>query len=184
MSGKGDAAVTSAIRKRSAEAANAIVARVRAHGYRIPLVTENYVWGSNGVAANYAMQLLVANALQPDPAYREGALEIIHYLLGRNPFALSWVTGTGTRSVMHPHHAPSASDNVEAPWPGLLAGGPNRNRQDDAMQAIPPGTPPGKMYLDLLPSYATNENCINWSAPLVFALAGVEGKRQLTGHCP
>ncbi|MCI0487868.1 MAG: glycoside hydrolase family 9 protein, partial [Blastocatellia bacterium] len=58
------------------------------------------------------------------------------------------------------------------PWPGLLSGGPNRSRQDEAMRRLP-DLPPAKMYLDEEPSYATNENAINWNAPLVFLLAGV-----------
>jgi endoglucanase len=173
LSGKGEPAIISSIRDRSVRAAASIVARSRSHGYRIPLETDDYVWGSNGVAANYGLQLLVANELQADPSYREAALEIVHYLLGRNPFSISWVTGAGWQPVMHPHHAPSASDEIEAPWPGLLAGGPNRNRQDEAMRKLPRGTPPGRMYLDQLPSYATNENAINWNAPLVFVLAGL-----------
>lgn len=173
LSGRGDAGIVSKIRERSVLAADRIVARSRGHGYRIPLERDDYVWGSNGVAASYGLQLLVANELDARPAYREAALEIVHYLLGRNPFAISWVTGAGSRPVMHPHHAPSVADANEAPWPGLLAGGPNRHRQDPALRALPRGTPAGKMYLDGEESYAGNEIAINWNAPLVFLLAGV-----------
>ncbi|MGA7617341.1 MAG: glycoside hydrolase family 9 protein [Thermoanaerobaculia bacterium] len=173
LSGKGDAATVATIRERSLRAAHAIVERSRKHGYHIPLQTDDYVWGSNGVAAEYGVQLLVANELEPDSSYREAALEIVHYLLGRNPFSLSWVTGAGARPVMHPHHAPSVADDNLAPWPGLLAGGPNRNRQDPSLKRMPRGTPPGKMYVDDEPSYASNEIAINWNAPLVFVLAGV-----------
>jgi hypothetical protein len=53
------------------------------------------VWGSNGVAANYGMELLVANVLAPDPAFVESAQDDLHYLLGRNAFSLSGATQVG-----------------------------------------------------------------------------------------
>ncbi len=75
---------------------------------------------------------------------------------------------------MRPHHRPSGSDGVDAPWPGLLVGGPNATRQDPAQWRLMPGTPPQKMYIDAQMSFATNETCINWNAPLVFVLAGLQ----------
>jgi endoglucanase len=174
LSGHGELRTVDAIRSRSIDAAQAIVQRAREHGYRVPLQTDDYVWGSNAVAANYGLQLLVANELQPDPRYREAAADIVHYLLGRNPLSICWLTGNGSRSMRRPHHRPSIADGNDAPWPGLLAGGPNRNRQDPAMAALPAGTPPARMYLDVEESFATNEVAINWNAPLVFLLAGVQ----------
>jgi endoglucanase len=174
LDGEGDASVVATIRQRSLAAADEIVARSRQHGYRIPMTRADYVWGSNAVAANYGLQLLVANELKPRRGYVEAALEILHYLLGRNPFALSWVTGAGTHAVQHPHHRPSASDANEAPWPGLLAGGPNQHRQDEALRALPADLPPARVYVDDVDSYASNEVAINWNAPLVFLLAGVQ----------
>jgi endoglucanase len=93
-------------------------------------------------------------------------------LLGRNTFSLSWVTQLGENPFRHPHHRPSAADKNAEPWPGLLSGGPNRSRQDAAMNKLP-NLPPAKMYLDEQESYASNEVAINWNAPLVFLLAGM-----------
>jgi endoglucanase len=166
--GTGEAAV--AIRKVSIEAAEAIVKRTAADGYRVSLDRNDYVWGSNGVAANYGLQLLVADALAPDPRYRDAAVDNLHYLLGRNTFSLSFVTAVGTNPFRHPHHRPSGADQNPDPWPGLLAGGPNARRQDPAMRKLP-DLPPAKMYIDDQESYATNEVAINWNAPLVFLLA-------------
>src|SRR5262249_50068371 len=136
------------------------------------LTTTEYIWGSNAVVANYAMQLMIANRIRPTPAYRNAALENLHYLFGRNSFSMSFVTSLGSNAVMHPHHRPSGADRNDAPWPGLLAGGPNARRQDPAMRKLP-DLPPAKMYLDEEASYATNEVAINWNAPLVFVLAAV-----------
>jgi endoglucanase len=132
---------------------------------------EDYIWGSNSVAANYGVQLLVANTMRPSVRYVAAAADNLHYLLGRNTFSLSWVTQLGANPYRHPHHRPSGGDTNAEPWPGLLSGGPNARRQDPAMKALP-DLPPAKMYLDDQESYATNEIAINWNAPLVFLLAG------------
>ncbi len=172
LASRGDKNVRKAIREASVAAADAIVARTAANGYRVSLVSADYVWGSNGVVANYGLQLLVANAMKPDSRYVETARDDLYYLLGRNTFLLSWVTQVGINSFRHPHHRPSGADANTEPWPGLLSGGPNRRKQDPVMQRLPDGLPPAKMYVDHQDSYATNENAINWNAALVFLLAG------------
>ena len=161
-----------AITQASLKAANEIVERTNKNGYRISLTTRDFVWGSNGVAANYGVQLMVANLMKRDPRYVETALDNLHYLLGRNTFSLSWVTQLGENPFRHPHHRPSQSDYNQEPWPGLLSGGPNQHRQDPAMKKLA-NLPPAKMYLDDWESFATNENAINWNASIVFLLAGV-----------
>jgi endoglucanase len=167
-SGTGEAADT--IRKASVAAADVIAARTEADGYRTSLVRTDYIWGSNSVAANYGLQLIVANALAPNPRYLTAAADNLHYLLGRNTFSLSWVTQVGANPFKHPHHRPSGADRNAEPWPGLLAGGPNGRKQDPAMNRMP-DLPPARMYVDDQESYASNEVAINWNAPLVFLLA-------------
>lgn len=173
----GDPDAIAAIRQDSLAAADQIVDRSRANGYRISLTARDYIWGSNSVVANYGMQLLIANAFKPDPRYVETALENLHYLLGRNTFSLSFVTQVGANPFRNPHHRPSGADTNSSPWPGLLSGGPNRSPQDPAMRKLPAGLPPAKMYIDDQESYASNEIAINWNAPLVFLLAGAQPEK-------
>lgn len=167
-----DAGVLADIRNRTARAAQAIVEHTRKNPYRVSLSAKDYVWGSNGVAANYGMELFVANALAPDPNFVECALDNLHYLLGRNTFSVSWVTQVGANPYHHPHHRPSGAGKTAEPWPGMLSGGPNAGRQDDVLKNLPAGLPPAKVYADDQRSYASNEIAINWQAPLVFLLAG------------
>ena len=172
-----NAEAVSQIRKDSIAAAQQIVERSAANGYRMSMTPRDYVWGSNAVAANYGMQLLVANALEKNPRFVETAMENLHYLLGRNTFSMSWVTQVGENPFLHPHHRPSGADSNAAPWPGLLSGGPNRSKnQDPAMRKLPDGLPPMKSWLDEQEAYSANEVAINWNAPLVFLLAGVMGR--------
>jgi endoglucanase len=159
------------IRQVTVAAAREIVESTRRNPYRVSLLKKDYVWGSNGVVANYGMQLLVTNALSPDQTFVDTALENLHYLLGRNTHSLSWVTQVGSNPYQHPHHRPSGAAKLGAPWPGLLSGGPDANRQDDLIKKLP-ALPPAKMYVDLQGSYSSNEIAINWQAALVFMLAG------------
>jgi endoglucanase len=168
----GEDPIRARIRSDAVAAAGAIVERTRANPYRQSLRASEYVWGSNGVVANYGVSLILANALQPDPAFLDTAAENLHYLLGRNTFALSWVTQLGDRPFRHPHHRPSGGDGNAEPWPGLLSGGPNRYGGDPVIDPLP-ATPPARRYRDDQGSYASNEIAINWNAPLVLLLASL-----------
>ncbi len=167
-----DAKARAAIRSRMLKAARAIVKSTAANPYHVSLKPTDFVWGSNGIAAQYGMDLMIANAIAPDPDFVNTAREDLHYLLGRNTFSLSWVTGIGEHSVLHPHHRPSGSGQQPGPWPGLMSGGPNAARQDPVLAAMPPGQPPERYYADQQASFASNEIAINWQANLVFLLAG------------
>jgi endoglucanase len=174
LSGRSDTDRTTVkdIRTAIIAAARDVVSNTQANPYHVSLRTKDYVWGSNGVAANYAVQLLVANEISPDSAFVDAALDDIHYLLGRNTFGLSWVTQVGSNPYRHPHHRPSGADNNAEPWPGLLSGGPNANRQDAVLAKLT-DMHPARAYADDQDSYASNEVAINWQASLVFALAGL-----------
>jgi len=166
-----DAGAMTAIRARVLAAGQAFAGRAAASPYRVSLTAGDFVWGSNAVAANYAMAMLIADHLSPAPALRAAALDHVHYLLGRNTFSLSFVTQVGAHALRHPHHRPSGADQNPEPWPGLLAGGPNAARQDPVLAALSP-RPAARTYVDDEGSFAGNEVAINWQAMWVFALAG------------
>ena len=161
-----------AIRSRMLTAARAIVGATAANPYHVSLKPKDFKWGSNGIAAQYGMDLMIANVIAPNPDFVNTASDDLHYLLGRNTFSLSWVTQVGEHSVLHPHHRPSGSGEQPGPWPGLMSGGPNAERQDSVLAALPADLPPEKDYADRTASYASNEIAINWQATLVFLLAG------------
>ncbi len=156
--------------QQTAAAAIALIARRNISGYGNTLALSDYHWGSNSDAANQSLLLLVANHLHPAPHAVEAALGNLHYLLGRNCFGVSWVTHVGSNPFQHPHHRPSASDGIAAPWPGLLSGGPNAH-PGDRVAATVPVQPPMRMWIDDQDAYSMNEVAINWNAPLAFLLA-------------
>jgi endoglucanase len=77
---------------------------------------------------------------------------------------------------VHSSIPPSAADGIEAPWPGLLSGGPNAYGGDAIADALPKA-PPMRMWLDDQRAYSMNEIAINWNAPLVFLLAAANSSR-------
>ena len=153
--------------------------RTAADGYHVSLGRNDYVWGSNGVAANYGLQLIVANALSPNARYREAAADNLHYLLGRNTFSVSWVTQVGA----NPYPAPAPSAQRGGPERGTVAGArvgrPVRAARIRRWPSCPTCRP--QRCLDEQESYATNGIAINWNAPLVFVLAD-QAAREAVGR--
>lgn len=131
----------------------------------------DFIWGSNAVAMNESILLINAYLIKGDKKYLSPALGNIDYLLGRNATGYSFVTGFGARPAMHPHHRPSVADNILAPVPGLLVGGPNSGMQDKCFYA---NTETETAYTDDDCAYASNEIAINWNAPLVYVTNAIE----------
>ncbi len=122
-----------------------------------------------------ALLLLYADRLLGTTKYRRYALQNADYLLGRNATGYCYVTGFGDKSPMFPHHRISAADKVEKPFPGMLVGGPNPGQQDKESGNLKyPSDYPDESYLDVTPSYASNEIAINWNASLVAFLCWLD----------
>ena len=143
----------------------------RQDGYLISLQEEDYIWGSNMLVMNNAMLLLFAEYLSGDASFADCAIDHLHYLMGRNVLDFSYVTGFGDRPVKHPHHRPSVGDDVLAPVPGLVSGGPDRGLHDDYVIEHLQGKPAAQCFADHELSYSTNEVTIYWNSPALFVTA-------------
>jgi endoglucanase len=135
-----------------------------------PVSINYFVWGSNADVVNQGLLKMVAYSLSGDMKYLCSAVNDMNYITGVNPTGYCFITGIGEKSPLHPHHRPSAADNVPEPVPGFLAGGPNTATFADCPDANRSKLP-ALSYLDEQCSYSTNEIAINWNTPLVF-LAG------------
>ena len=152
-----------------------LAAEWRASPYKLAMSGPDFVWGSNAVVLNQSMMLIQGYRLNGQRAYLDAAQSGLDYVLGRNAVGYSFVTGFGARPTMFPHHRPSASDKVDAPVPGWLAGGPQAGQQDRSVcKAAYPAKLPATSYLDDTCSYASNEVAINWNAPLVYVSAALD----------
>lgn len=161
------------IKKRLINTADGLIKGVDDNAYQtsMTLSARHFGWGSNSDAANQGVLLLQAYRLSHDKKYLDNALTDLDYLLGRNATGYSYVTGYGTKTPMHPHHRPSASDGVTDPIPGLLVGGPNPGMQDGIKV---PSKVPDEAYIDDTQAYAANEVTINWNAPMAYLANAIE----------
>jgi endoglucanase len=167
-----NADVKSALRQSMIDYASLLVTQAASEGFQVAIRPGEYNWGSNSEVLNRAIMLILASRESGNAAMLNAAQSQLDYILGKNAHNMSFVTGVGANHVMHPHHRPSASDNVTEPVPGLMAGGPNQflSGSDPVLQSkFTSSTPPALDYADNQDSYASNEIAINWNAPLVFA---------------
>ncbi|MEO8232799.1 MAG: glycoside hydrolase family 9 protein [Ignavibacteriota bacterium] len=156
--------------------ANSLLGRAGTNGFGVTINPGEYYWGCNSDILNKAMMLIYAFDQTHNEAYYQIAQMQLNYILGTNAHNLSFLTGVGTNSVIHPHHRPSSSDGIVNPVPGLLAGGPDQYLDDPILQAnFNSSTPPALCYIDDVGSYASNEIAINWNAPLVFVSRYFDG---------
>ena len=155
--------------------ADDILQKIQEHPYRIAL--NNYEWGSNSDILNQAYILCVAHRLTDDEKYLLGAEQITDYIFGKNATGYSFMTGFGAKRIMFPHHRPSGADSIADPVPGFILGGPNNDRQD-AHEVEYVSEFPAKAHMDVEPSFASNEVCINWNAPAVYVLGYLEEVRK------
>jgi endoglucanase len=151
--------------------ADSIVSSHTNSAYRVAMLNNDFVWGSNSSALNKAMMLLQAHSTSNNSDYLEAATGLLDYVLGKNPTDYSFVTGFGVKTPMDIHHRQSYSDEQVNPVPGFVAGGPQPGRQDGCNY---PSSLPATTYLDDWCSYSTNEVTINWNAPMVYVLAALD----------
>lgn len=147
------------------------------NGYGVAMSNNDFFWGSNSVAANKGMILIHAYILTKEQKYLDAAIGLADYLLGRNPLDKSYLTGFGVNQIMNPHHRPSQADGIEAPVPGMLAGGPNASAND--MSACRNHDyrvegAPAKSHYDNSCSFASNEVAINWNAPFAYLVGSIQ----------
>jgi endoglucanase len=125
----------------------------------------DFFWGclSESCSSN-AISLLYGYRLNGNRDYLLQAYHNMDYLLGINPLGYCYVTGTGSKSPVNPHHRLAATDDIPGPLPGFLVGGPNPAKQDGCFY---PSELPDESYVDVVESYASNEIAINWNATLL-----------------
>ncbi len=153
------------------DSADDFLEKMNSTPYQIYL--DKFHWGSNSIIACIATNLCYAHMITGEQKYLYAVISNIDYIFGKNAVGYSFVTGLGTKPPMFIHHRTSGADSIEAPIPGLLAGGPNVEQQDKEYLTYSSKLP-AKSYMDVEASYASNENCINWNAPLVFILGYLE----------
>jgi endoglucanase len=153
--------------------ADQYVTVVDTSAYQVPIGGSilDFSKGSNGVAAHQGIAMIQAFRLTGDRKYLDAAIASLDYLLGRNATSYCFLTGSGVKSPMFPHHRQSEADGIEEPIPGLLVDGPNAHAIDGLRY---PFKFPARCYQDKWESYCTNESTIDVNAALVYLSGAIE----------
>lgn len=158
--------------------ANPHSAYARTSAYGSPLQSTEFWWGSNETALFRAQAMVFAEVLRPNDGHGEGALQVLHHVLGVNALDTSFVAGSGQKAVRRPYHWSTFA--YGSPMPGWVTGGPNNQFTDLKSVAYDQPlwdlvklrkTPAAKSYLDLCSasgSYASNEGQTTEQAAFVF----------------
>jgi endoglucanase len=168
------------MRQRIVTAADAFLSDRERTGYGVPMAS-HWNWGSTSGLLNRAMLLALASDWTGDPRYRNGVIDVMDFILGRNPLDRSFVSGYGARPMQNPHHrfwAHSLDPAFPPPPPGALSGGPNNQAMSDEVAAKMRGKcAPQTCWADDIRAFSLNEVAINWNAPLVWVSAWLAGPR-------
>ncbi|MFE9193383.1 glycoside hydrolase family 9 protein [Micromonospora sp. NPDC007208] len=154
-------------------AADTYLAELRRQAYGLPMPGDanSYFWGGNSNVINNAVVLATAFDLTRNPAYRDGAVQAMDYIFGRNALNISYVTGWGEHAAQNQHSrifGHQLDPNLPRPPAGSLAGGPNAALQDPFVAQLLAGCEPMFCYVDDINSYSTNEVAINWNSALAW----------------
>jgi endoglucanase len=157
-----------------AAAADRFIAERDVTGYGVPMAS-HWTWGSTSGLLNRAMLMALAYDQTRKPRYRNGVIDVMDFLLGRNPLDRSFISGYGERPMRNPHHrfwAHSLDPGFPPPPPGALSGGPNNQAMADDVARKLKGTCRAQTcWADDIHAFSLNEVAINWNAPLVWVSA-------------
>nr|WP_269476401.1 glycoside hydrolase family 9 protein [Phytohabitans suffuscus] len=143
----------------------------QAYGLPMPGHRGAYFWGANSNILNNMVVLATAFDISGAAKYRDGAVQGIDYILGRNALNQSYVTGWGEKSSQNQHSrifANQADASLPHPPAGSIAGGANASLDDPFAKQLLDGCQPMFCYVDHIESYATNEVAINWNSALAW----------------
>lgn len=169
--------LVNSLKSKILSSADALVAKSTANDYYQAI--DDFHWGSNSDVMNAAMIVSQAYRIDPKAAYLQMVHESVDYIFGKNATGYSFLTGFGDQTPQFIHHRQSAGDDVKEPVPGLLAGGPNSRLQDkNSGVNYPDSVSAMKSWVDQEPSFASNEICLNWNAPLTYVLGFIEQEAQ------
>ncbi len=157
---------------------------------QLPADAKGYVWVSNSNIVNNLVVVATAFDLTGDRRYRDGAVQGMDYVLGRNALNHSYVTGWGTKAPRNQHSRMFARQlDPDSPHPpvGSIAGGPNANLEDPFAADLLDGCAPQFCYVDDIQSYSTNEVAINWNSALAWIASFLadqgDGTARPAGEC-
>ena len=151
--------------------ADLLLDKVQQSHYNI--ANDNFIWNSNRLTAEEGITLFYAYQLTKKKDYLTAATDQLNYLLGRNHFNQTFVTGIGDNPVKHVNHPFTIARKIAIP--GLVVGGPNLNAQDGLVAKNM-----GQLsYIDHDRSYSTNQYAIDNNASVISLITNLTAQNKL-----
>jgi hypothetical protein len=158
--------------------------RARAHSRHPFHLGTELVWGTAGRACGAGNLCLLAAPLLHDPSLTRLAEAQRDYLLGCNPFGVSFLIGAGERYPHHPHHPLAQLGSL--PLAGAVVGGPaplkvwqSQPMREGMGRHYTPDEPglqsPAAAYHDDVGDWITNEPALDYAADALVLLAAYAG---------
>jgi hypothetical protein len=119
-------------------------------------------WGFNRYNLGMVTEVFMYYDLTGDKAYEGIGIDNLNYLLGANPYDISFIMGCGDRNLQHPHNRASNPEGYNqggTSYPYTIPTG-----------AVMGGVAPGKPLQDNWSIYTSTETCIDFAAQAVFPL--------------
>jgi hypothetical protein len=143
------------------------------------------IWGTAEAAAGAGLICWIYGKLTGDPAYLALSRRQRDFILGCNPWSMSFLIGAGSRYPLHPHHQIANITGTELT--GALVGGPTsaaifkeqKIKLDESgfetqveSPPIEPDTPnEAALYHDSVEDYVTNEPANDYTAKFLLLAA-------------
>ncbi len=119
-------------------------------------------WGFNSYNLGMVDELFMYYDLTQQNTYRQIGIDNLNYLLGVNPYDISFINGCGDRNLQHPHHRASNPEGYNqggTPYPYRPLTG-----------AVMGGVAPGNALNDNWVVYTNTESCLDFAAQAIFPL--------------
>ena len=147
------------IKSKIEQRADLVLGKVKQSLYNI--ANDNFIWNSNRITIEEGITLFYAYQFTQNDEYLTAATDQLDYILGRNHFNQTFVTGIGDKPVEQINHPFTVAKKIAIP--GLVVGGPNSGAQDGLVAKNL-----GQLsYIDDDRSYATNQYAIDHNASLI-----------------
>lgn len=137
----------------------------------------DFFWGSNNTLLGVALKNILYKKITKRNTFDDLAESQIDYVLGKNPWGISFITDTGTKSAKNLHH--QISHILGKKLPGGFAAGPvkkeivkNYNIQYDSIDRYESFQSDSAYYRDDRMDYITNEPTIIANATGIIVFSG------------
>lgn len=124
------------------------------------LVWTSFDWGVMRYNLGTAVSIFLMYELTGDERYLRVALDNMYFILGANPWDISFLMGTGDKNPQHPHNRASNPD-------GYNAGG-MPYKYKCPVGALMGAREPTKTLIEDWSKYTSTETCIDFTAQFLF----------------